>query len=100
MEAYSIGRNECFNSKLYLENGELPKGRRQLGVFTMKHRSNDKIKCKMVAQGFTQSFGTSYEVTIAPVTKFNSIEVLLSLNANLYWELHQMDVKHLSLMVN
>jgi len=47
-----------------------------------------------VAQGFTQTYGIEYDETFAPVAKLNSIRVLLSLAANLDWELHQLDVKN------
>lgn len=36
--------------------------------------------------------GVDYEETFASVAKLNFIRVLLSLAANLDWELHQMDV--------
>ncbi|CAL9020822.1 unnamed protein product [Prunus brigantina] len=39
-------------------------------------------------------YGIDYEETFALVAKINIIRVLLSLAANLYWPLHQFDVKN------
>ena len=36
----------------------------------------------------------NYQETFAPVTKINSVRILLSLTANLDWSLHQFDVKN------
>ena len=55
-----------------------------------------QIKCYkacLVAQGFSQVEGIDYNETFAPVTKFNSIWLLLALSARFDWEIHQMDVK-------
>ena len=41
-----------------------------------------------------QAFGIDYQETFAPVAKINTIRVLLSLAANLYWSLQQLDVKN------
>ena len=47
-----------------------------------------------MAKGFTQTCGIDYQETFAPVTKMNTIRVLLSLAVNLDWNLHQFDVKN------
>ena len=65
-------------------------------VFRMKHGPNGQIeryKARVVAQGFSQVEGIDYNETFAPVTKFNSIRLLLALAACYDWEIHQMDVK-------
>jgi hypothetical protein len=42
---------------------------------------------KLVAKGFTKTYGIDYEETFTPVVNMNSIRVLLSLVANLDWPL-------------
>ena len=56
----------------------------------MGHRPN--ITCPLT-EGFSQVKGIDYNKTFAPVTKFNSIQLLLALSARFNWEIHQMDVK-------
>ena len=48
----------------------------------------------MVSKGYTQKYGIDYEDTFTPVAKINTIRVLISLVANLYWPLQQFDVKN------
>ena len=62
----------------------------------MKHGPNGQIeryKARVIAQGFSQVEGIDYNETFVPVTKFNSIRLLLALTARYDWEIHQMDVK-------
>ena len=76
-----------------------PKDRKIVGskwVFRMKHGPNGQIKwykARVIAQGFSQVEGIDYNETFAPMTKFNSIRLLLALAACYDWEIHQMDVK-------
>lgn len=66
-------------------------------VFTIKYNADgsvDRYKARLVAKGFTQSYGIDYQETFAPVAKLNTIQVLLSLAANMDWGLHQLDVKN------
>ena len=51
-------------------------------------------KARLVAIGFTQTFGINYIETFALVAKLNTIHVLLFLAVNLDYPLHQMDVKN------
>ncbi|WKA11488.1 hypothetical protein VitviT2T_028982 [Vitis vinifera] len=69
-------------------------------VFTIKSKANgsvERYKAKLVAKGFTQTYGIDYQETFAPVAKINSIRVLLSLAVNSNWPLHQLDVKNVFL---
>jgi len=66
-------------------------------VFTVKYKADgtiEKYKVRLVAKGYTQTYGIDYQETFSPVTKLNIIWILLSLAANLDWPLHQFDVKN------
>ena len=77
----------------------LPKGRKAIGsrwVFRVKETQDGEIeryKARLVAKGFSQKYGVDYEETYAPVAKFTSIRIVLSLAAKYTLKLHQMDVK-------
>lgn len=49
---------------------------------------------KLVAKGYTQTYGIDYQETFSAVAKLNTVRVLLSLAANLDWPLCQFDVKN------
>ena len=71
----------------------LPKGKKSVGrkwVFTVKYKADGSIeryKARLVARGFTQTYGIDYIETFTPVVKLNTIRVLLSLAINLDWSL-------------
>ena len=79
---------------------KLPYGKKPVGckwIFTVKYKADgsiERFKGKLVAKGFTQSYGIDYQETFAPVYKLNTIWVLLSLAVNQDWPLHQLDVKN------
>ncbi|KAJ7950679.1 Retrovirus-related Pol polyprotein from transposon TNT 1-94 [Quillaja saponaria] len=82
------------------ELASLPHGKRAVGckwVFTIKRKADGTIKrykARLVARGFTQTYGVDYQETFAPVAKMNSIRVLISCAANLGWDLQQLDIKN------
>lgn len=47
-----------------------------------------------MAKGFNQTFGIDYTKTFAPMTKLNTIQIILSIAANLDRPLHQLDAKN------
>jgi hypothetical protein len=77
----------------------LPKGRKPISckwVFKIKHGVHGEVeryKARLVARGFTQTFGVDYNETFAPVAKFVLIHCILALAAIEDMEIHQMDVK-------
>ena len=77
----------------------LPKGRKLVRckwVYRTKFGSDgkvDKHKACLVAKGFSQVEGIEYTETFSPVSKMNSIRLVLSLTTCFKWEVHQMDVK-------
>jgi hypothetical protein len=51
-------------------------------VFKIKHGVDDEVKhykARLVARGFTQTFGVDYNKTFAPIAKFVSICCILTL---------------------
>ena len=79
---------------------QLPKEKRTVGckwVFSIKHKADESIeryKVRLMAKGYTHTHGIDYQKTFSPVTKLNTVRVLLSITANLDWPLHQFDVKN------
>ncbi len=86
-----------------MDFGTLPAGRKPVSckwVFKIKQGANGEVeryKARLVARGFTQTYGVDYNETFAPVIKFTSIRCILALAALEDMEIHQMDVKTASL---
>jgi hypothetical protein len=65
-------------------------------VFNTKQGVNgdvERYKARLVARGFTQTYGVDYNKIFALVAKFTSIRYILALAALEDMEIHQMDVK-------
>ena len=77
----------------------LPNNKEAIGcrwIFSFKYNSDgtiERYKVRLVAKLFTQTYGTEYQETFAPIAKLNTIRVLFSLAANLDWPLSQIHVK-------
>lgn len=82
------------------DEADLPLGKKAVSsrwIFTIKYLSNgdiERYKARLVARGFTQSYGDDYTDTFAPVAKLHTVRVVLSIATNLSWDLWQMDVKN------
>lgn len=63
---------------------ERPRGKKLISckwVFTQKYKADstlDKLKARLVARGFIQTYGIDYKETFAPVAKLNTIRILLA----------------------
>ncbi|RVW98977.1 Retrovirus-related Pol polyprotein from transposon TNT 1-94 [Vitis vinifera] len=79
---------------------DLPVGKRPMGckwIFTIKYKADgsvERFKARLVARGFTQSYGIDYQEIFAPVAKLNTIRILLSLAVNQDCCLQQLDIKN------
>jgi hypothetical protein len=78
---------------------ELPDGVKPVGckwVFKTKLNpdgSVERYKARLVAKGYTQKEGIDYQETFSPVSRKDSLRIVLALVAHYDLELHQMDVK-------
>ncbi len=78
---------------------ELPEGYKKVGckwVYKTKHDSKGNIewfKARLVVKGFTQKWGIDYKETLSPVSKKDSLRIIMVLVAYYDLELHQMNVK-------
>ena len=78
---------------------DLPSGCKPLSskwIFKRKRKVDgliDKYKARLVIKGFRQTKGLDYFDTYSPVTRINSIRMVLAIVALKDLEVHQMDVK-------
>ncbi|XP_070662223.1 uncharacterized mitochondrial protein AtMg00820-like [Malus domestica] len=85
---------------------KLLEGKKSVGsrwVYKTKFNSDGTIerhKARLVARGFTQTYGLNYKETFAPVAKMNTVRVILSVIVNKSWPLYQTDVKNAFCMGN
>jgi hypothetical protein len=64
-------------------------------VFKIKHLSDgsvDKFQARLVAKGFSQIQGQDYDETFAPVVRFDSLHLLLSIVTVKGFVLQQLDL--------
>ena len=77
---------------------KLPKGRKAIGskwVFKLKTGADglvERHKARLVAQGFSQKFGSDYDETFCPVVRFESVRTVIALAVQNGLKLYQMDM--------
>lgn len=92
-EMESIEENETW--KLM----KLPPGQKTIGlkwVFKLKKNVDGMVikhKARLVAKGYVQEQGVDYDEVYAPVTRLETVRLLLALSAKKNWEVHHLDVK-------
>jgi hypothetical protein len=78
---------------------ELPRGHRAIGlkwVYKVKCDENGgivKYKARLIAKGYIQCPGIDFEEVFPPVTRLESVRLLLAIAAHYCWSIHHMDVK-------
>ena len=75
-----------------------PQGKKVVGskwIYKVKHATDgsvEKYKAHFVEKGFSQKEGIDYEI-FAPISRYSSIQTIISLAAEMGWRVHQMDIK-------
>jgi hypothetical protein len=65
-------------------------------TYKIKNVANDSIensRARIMARGFSEREGVEYKETFAPIAKYDSIRVFISIASVMKWMIHQMDVK-------
>ena len=57
------------------------------------NRSINKKKARLVAKGYSQKPGVDFKETFAPVSRLETIHLLIALAADKGWKVFQLDVK-------
>jgi Reverse transcriptase (RNA-dependent DNA polymerase) len=91
-ELASIAKNKTWTAV------DLPHDRTPIGskwVFKIKQDTgnNTIYKARLVAQGYTQKFGTDYDEITAPVVRSATFRTLLAVSSHRNWPIYQFDVK-------
>jgi hypothetical protein len=66
-------------------------------IYTIKKSLDGKIelyKERLVARGYSHTYGIKYNETFAPLQKMNTSRILISCAAKFRWPLYQLDVKN------
>lgn len=65
-------------------------------LYKIKHAANgsiEKLMTKFVVRRISQKGGIDYADTFAPIARYTSIRVVLSIDLEVGWRIYQMDVK-------
>ena len=78
---------------------DLSKGRKPVGsrwVFKVKHNADGSVEChntRIVAKGYSQQEGLDCDETFAPVTRYDSLRLIIALGNHLGLDMEQLDIK-------
>ena len=81
----------------------LPTGKKAIGcrrVFTVKFNPDGSIarlKARLIAKGYSQTYGVDYSNTFSLIAKLTSVRLFISLAASYDWDLHQLNIKNVFL---
>ena len=92
-EYQSIMKNDVWDVVPRLEGKSIVTSK---WIYKIKHATDgsiEKYKARFVARGFSQKEGIDYEETFAPIARYTSIILVVSLAVVMKWKIHQMDVK-------
>lgn len=53
-----------------------------------------RLKSRLVAKGYAQTYGVDYSDTFSPVAKLAPVRLFMSIVASNDWPLHQLDIKN------
>jgi len=76
-----------------------PSGRKPIGsrwVFKVKHNADGSVerdKARIVAKGYSQQEGLDYAQTFTPVTRYDSLHLIIDLATHLDLDMEQLDIK-------
>ena len=66
-------------------------------VFTIKFNPDGsvaRLKARLVAKAYAQTYGVDYSDTFSLVAKLTYVRLFISLAASYDWDLHQLDIKN------
>jgi hypothetical protein len=92
-EYTSIMRNDVWDIVSRLEGKSVVSSRWLYKIKHVADGSIEKFKVRFVVRGFSQKEGVDYEETFSPVTRYASIQFVISIASVMRWRIHQMDVK-------